>query len=288
MGAANRTVSLSGQAEAVARDLVAVLDTLPPASWSGPSDCEGWSMAAVVAHLVMVEELLGSSIRRGLRGDVSPRPHAFENRAAWVEYRGREISRLSLLPPADLCEQFRAGLEPMREALAGLAATDLPDGPGWHPGGLQPLTWFAGQWLFEVALHDWDLRVALDPGAVINPAAQPGLGPELRTRMPRYFKAAGGLGPGGAVRIELFAAGGEGSPAGTLLTAWLARIGDDGLELLDDESAEPRATIRSDPASYALVQTARRPAGAFQADGRWRVSGDRGLVERLVSSFAGF
>jgi uncharacterized protein (TIGR03083 family) len=280
---ANPVASLTSQADRVAADLIEYLRALPRGGWAGPSDCAGWTVAAVVGHLVLVEELLGGSISRGLSGDSGPAPQAAGGPDAWREYRSREIARLGGLPPAELVDQLAAGLNVMDEALGRLATAEATAGPrraGWHPTrGIQPLAWFAGQWLVEIALHDWDIRVAGDPAAELNTAALPGLGPEMRDRMPVCFKPGPAAKLAGIVRIEL---------DGPSPLDWLARLGDGALTLLGDGADEPDATIRTDPGAYALAQTRRRPAAAFKARGRWRVSGDGALAEGLAAAFAGY
>jgi hypothetical protein len=166
----------------------------------------------------------------------------------------------------------------MNRALERVAGT-ADDGSGWHPSaGTQPLAWFAGQWLYEVALHDWDVRVARDQSAEIDPRALPSLGAEMRVRMARCYQPAPGTAGEGIVRIAL-----TGAPP----VSWLARLANGKLEVVDDGAAEPAATIESDPGAYALVQTARRPADAFEAQVRWRVTGDRKLADDLANAFKG-
>jgi uncharacterized protein (TIGR03083 family) len=271
--------SLVRQADEVATGIVRYLEGLPGAEWTRPSDCAGWRVADLVGHLILVEELLGGSITRGLQGDSGPPPQAAGGLEGWRQWRSSEIARLGGLPPAELLGQFAAGLEPMRRALADLAATDASGKSGWHPMGVQVLSWFPGQWLVELALHDWDMRVATDPNAQVNPAALPGLGPEMRIRMPRCFKPDPGSGRRGIVRISL---------DGAAPVAWLAHFDPHALEVLDEGATEPAATIRTDPGSYAIVQTRRRPADFFEQRGRWRVDGDSSLADYLAASFTGY
>ena len=270
------TASLMQQADAVAEGLIAYLEKLPSEEWTRPSDCAGWSVADLVAHLVLVEQLLGGSTSRGLQGDSGPMSPAIDGPEAWRAHRAREIARLSALPTGDLLEQFRTGLGPLREALGRVAGADASL-RGWHPAGTQPLAWFPGQWLVEIALHDWDLRVAADPEATVNPAAHPGLGPEMRARLPRCYKPEGGNGPSGLVWFHL-----------TGSTSWVARLSDGVLELVDDTAPQPDATITTDAGSFALAQTGRRPASLFAERGRWQTDGDAALAEHLAASFAGY
>lgn len=269
------------QAGRVARAIGDYLEALPPAEWARPSACAGWSVSDLVGHLILVEALIGGSVERGLRGDSGPPPQAAAGLAAWQEYRAAEIARLGGLAPAELAAAFRAGLGSVEGQLARLAGGEgLGQGlRGWHPWAIQPLEWFPGQWLVELGLHDWDIRVAADPRAEVSPAVQAGLGPEMRARMARCFRQELADGASGVVRIQL---------VGDRPTAWLARLAEGELTLLDDGQARPDATLEADPGTYALVQTGRRSAGDLGAGGRWRVTGDERLVEKVVAAFRGY
>ncbi|MCC7106994.1 MAG: SCP2 sterol-binding domain-containing protein [Chloroflexi bacterium] len=100
----------------------------------------------------------------------------------------------------------------------------------------------------------------------------------MRTRMARCYQPAAEAAIRGVVRIAL-----TGSPP----VSWLAQLANGKLDVADDGAAEPAATIESDRGVYALVQTARRPAGVFEAQGRWRVTGDRELAGHLANAFKG-
>jgi uncharacterized protein (TIGR03083 family) len=275
---AGQVGSLAAQADRVAVKIAEYLQELPYGEWSAPSACAAWSVAELVAHLVLVEALLGGSVNRGLRGDNGLPPQANGSLAGWRDYRAGEIRRLGGLPPSDLLTLYRSGLEAIRPALARLAAGEDHPGGGWHPWGVQSLPWFAGQWLVEVSLHDWDLRVGRDPAAEVRADSFAGLGPELRARMARCFQPDLAQGARGTVRIAL-----DGPPA----YAWLARVEASGLTPLDDGAAEPDATIATDTGRYALVQTGRRVPGDF-AGPAWRVSGDAALAERVIGALRGY
>jgi hypothetical protein len=228
----------------------------------------------------MVEGLLSSSIIRGVEGSAAPPPLVAEQGlAAWREFRTGEIARLGGLPSAELVTQLRSGLADMRRALDRLAAAGSAVGGGWHPAGVQPLTWFPGQWLVEVALHDWDIRVAADPTARVSPLVESGLGPEIRSRMSRCFQAERAPGLNGVLAVDL------GPDAAT---AWQARFTDGVLELIESGALPADATLHTDAGTYALVQTARRPAEQFKGTERWRVEGNAELVEQVCAAFKGY
>ncbi len=274
---ADAIAELTGQADSVTHAVIEMLERLPAAEWSRPSDCAGWTVANVAAHLVLVEALLGGSVTRGIQGDSGPPPQALAGPNSWMEYRTRRIAELGALSPDQILVQLRTGRAELLDAFGRLAATNAPSGLGWHPRSVFPLTWFPGQWLVEISLHDWDIRAPVDPRADLHPAARASLVGEMRARLDFCFKPerAGEL--SGVVRVDCGADG-----------AWLVRVGSGQAEAIDDGTAVPDATITTDGGTYALVQTGRRPASLFAERGRWQVGGDAALVDGLIASFSGF
>ena len=78
--------------EAADRPLTALLDTVPPAGWSRPSPCEGWTAADVVGHLIGTQrEFLGThGVDLGEAPDVAADPAA-----AWAEHAKRVTEAVS-------------------------------------------------------------------------------------------------------------------------------------------------------------------------------------------------
>ncbi|MCC7103708.1 MAG: maleylpyruvate isomerase N-terminal domain-containing protein, partial [Chloroflexi bacterium] len=149
----DRVVARARQADDVLTSLGQYVEGLSPDEWQGPSDCAGWSVANVLAHLVLVTDLLGTAMERGLAGEGGPRPEIVADVAGWRQRRAQEVQRLSRLPRSELLSDLRRGLGRMNRAQARVAEAG-EGGSGWHPSaGRQPLPWFAGQWLYEVALH---------------------------------------------------------------------------------------------------------------------------------------
>ena len=91
---ASAIAELTGQADIVAQAVFEMLEALPVAEWSRPSDCAGWTVSNIAAHLVLVEALLGGSVSRGLQGDSGPPPQALSSPTSWMEYRTRRIAEL--------------------------------------------------------------------------------------------------------------------------------------------------------------------------------------------------
>jgi uncharacterized protein (TIGR03083 family) len=272
------------EAAAVAESIGVYLEGLEPAAWSAPSDCAGWTITNLACHLILVEALLGGSINRGIGGDAGPPPNVPGGAAGWREHRAREIARLSALPPEELLAQFRAGIGEVRQAIGRVVAGEGAGQQGFHPSaGAQPLAWFAGQWLVEIAVHDWDLRAAAcaanGMAADVAPVALASLGPEMRDRMARCYRPAEGTAQSGPVRIAL---------ESQQPIAWLARLGDGRLEVAEGDVGRADATIETDPGVFAIVMTGRRPAHFYRTAGRWRVTGKQELANHLAASFSGY
>ena len=126
---ADAIAELTGQADTVTQAVLEMLEGLPAAEWSRPSDCAGWTVANVAAHLVLVEALLGGSVTRGLKGDSGPPPQALAGPNSWMEYRTRRIAELGALTPDQLLIQLRTGRAELLDAFGRLAATNPPSGP---------------------------------------------------------------------------------------------------------------------------------------------------------------
>src|SRR6266540_1101806 len=156
---------------------VADLRALPAEAWSGPSDCAGWSVAALFVHVTQVAELLQDSLARGRSSDPGPPARAAaEGVQGWRAWRAGELARRAAQAPAELLDEYQVSAAQLEREFDAIAAAP-PAAQAWHPAGPRPLDWFVAQWLFELALHDWDFRVAADPSADLRAgASQPSQG----------------------------------------------------------------------------------------------------------------
>jgi uncharacterized protein (TIGR03086 family) len=85
----NRTTTHYAAAD---RPLAALLDTVPPAAWSRPSPCEGWTTADVVGHMIGTQRefLTTHGVDLGEAPDVAADPAA-----AWREHAKRVTEAVS-------------------------------------------------------------------------------------------------------------------------------------------------------------------------------------------------
>ena len=260
------------------------LEALPPESWGRPSDCEGWTAAGVVVHMTQVAELYADAVTRGRGGDAGPPPQAAQGIQAWRAWRAERHKERVARPATEVLNGYRAAAARVEQVVDD-ARRDAPETRAWHPAGPQSLDWWAGQWLFELALHDWDLRVAADPAAEPRREAMAAFARAIAPRLSRGF--AGGDDPdvAGRYRIELTELD---SPSEAEPLAFVVRVGDGRVEVEPGSDDGADATIRTDPAALALVMTNRRPVDQFAAAGRWEVSGDDKRADAFARAFQSY
>jgi uncharacterized protein (TIGR03083 family) len=264
----------------LSRAFLADMEALPADTWQQPSDCEGWTVAGAFIHVVQVSELLGDSLARGRAGDPGPPPlAAAEGVQAWRAARTERQKAALAQSSAERIDWYRRGVGALEAELDAIPSADA-DARGWHPIGSQPLAWIQDQWLFELALHDWDIRVALDPTADVRPAVQAAFARTLPGRLGRGFSAGDDPAVAGAYRVEL-----DAEPPLTVTI----QVGNGGLTVVPNESvAAPDATITTDPSAFALVCTNRRPVEPFEQAGRWRTSGDTARASAFAQAFRSY
>jgi uncharacterized protein (TIGR03083 family) len=237
----------------------AELAVLPADTWSQPSDCAGWTIAAAVIHCAQVAELLGDGIRRG--------------RTARAARQQEALSR----SPAEILAWYREASTMISQQLDAIPSAPA-DAKGWHPIGAQPLGWVQDQWLFELALHDWDIRVALDPAAEIRPEVQSAFARTLPARLGRGFNGADDPALAGTYRVEMRCS-----------EPYTVTFQVGGGSVAEVEAAStPDVTIVTDPAAFALVMTNRRSVDRFAPAGRWQTDGDAEKAARFANAFKSY
>ena len=150
------------------------LVALPAGTWTQPSACALWDIRDVVAHLSGIANGYRDRMTRGLRGDTSPSagfpaPDIFttlsgeERRQRATRFAEGAIA-LRVRLGNDLLAAFRHAWDPFPPFLATLTAHDWHQ-LCYHSCGLIPVHTVAHAGLFELAIHGWDIRSALEPSA---------------------------------------------------------------------------------------------------------------------------
>jgi uncharacterized protein (TIGR03083 family) len=260
--------------------------TLPPEAWTRPSACTQWQVQDVVAHLVGVAEFYAGTVARGLGGDTSPpagrSPAGASTGASAAEgIAQRSIAARKSLGP-QLLATFAATGRHLNQTLADLTVEQRPK-PCYHPGGMVAAENFIELRLKELAVHEWDIRAALEPDAHLSPA---GFAAILATISESIASGSlrwafwGGPAPAAPVRYRFVIAGpGPGKPDLVV----------DGKSIrMEEAGAEsPRVTFACDTATYILLVYGRLDLDKAIASGRVRVTGDRQLATAFGQWFKG-
>lgn len=136
---------------------------------SGPSGATEWTVAQVLSHLGSGAEIMGGQLAAAVTGEARD----VENTAVWA--------RWDAASPAEQAAWFVEHDARLVQALEGLDAEQrgsLRVDLGFLPEPA-PLSTFAGMRLNEVAQHAWDVRVAGDAAAELEPASAQALGEHL-------------------------------------------------------------------------------------------------------------
>ncbi|GAA2632520.1 maleylpyruvate isomerase family mycothiol-dependent enzyme [Dactylosporangium fulvum] len=144
-------------------DLTALVRGLTPEQLTGPSAASEWDVSQVVSHLGSGAEINLEVVRASLEG--RPAPQFEFNKGVWARWDGMTPQeRQEAFPVANerLVEAYEA-LDAARRASHRIDVGFLPEPVDVATSALLRLT--------EFGFHDWDIRVAFDPSAVLAPEA---------------------------------------------------------------------------------------------------------------------
>ncbi len=262
------------------------LSGLPDDAWGKQSACELWRVEDVVAHLVGNAEFYAATVERGLKGEFEPpegRPAAgtgHPSKGAAGTAEGAVANRESL--GGDLLSALADRTNHLTQLLAGLSPEDR-DKPCYHPGGIVPAGNFVDLRFKELALHQWDIRSALEPGAVLAPDSLP----SMVVLMTESFAS-------GSIRWAFWPGPALDQPVRyrfdvTEPASFKADIVVEGDRFRFEKSSSGSADVnfRCDTGTLALMVYGRLDAPAAISQGKLEVEGDGGLVSRFGQWFKG-
>lgn len=245
--------------------LLVLLRGLPPADWQRETDCPGWRVRDVAAHLAHLEALLAD----GSPGEDIPGGR--EVPPSWTAVgvatrSGRHHDEL-VAELADAVARRTTSLE-----------QDPPTDPRWPadaaPGGLD---WDVATLLrnraVDLWVHEQDVRRAVgEPGGLDSPGARV----TVRTFVAALGYVLGkavGAPPGTALGVDVRGP----APARVVLA-----VGADGRARPVDEVPPGCTWWRTDTETFCLLAAGRRPAADVQLD----VDGDEALVRAVAERLA--
>ena len=227
--------------------------SLSPTEWSGATDCPGWTVRDVVAHLAAIESQLA--------GGPAPREVA-PDRVVSAAYTQAGVDARAGRTPQELVEEL---------ATAVAARTD------WgHVAPPQGLPWDAETLLrnraIDMWVHEQDIRRAVGraggwdaPGARVTVTA-------FGMAMPYVLGKKVAAPPGTTVVWEVD------EPVALTITA---RVGDDGRAVaVDPPPRDVGAWLRMDSETFLLRCAGRRDAASLEVS----VRGDTDLATRVLTA----
>lgn len=138
---------------------------------AGPTGADEWDVSQVLSHLGSGAEIAQNTLQAAL--ERKPNPGMEFNKTVWARYDGaspRERLKWFLAANEATTQSFESLSEETRESLT----IDM----GFLPAPVDVAT-VASFRLNELALHDWDVRVGINPAATIAPEATPHLLPRI-------------------------------------------------------------------------------------------------------------
>lgn len=244
--------------------------------WHGDTACAGWNVAQVVAHLAFQAEFYTANLARALSGLEGP-PWVFGPRGApnYPGYRDALIGRWAKRTINDLVTEYETRSAVLVE-LAGRLSPDDRAKSAWFVRGAMPLSRFVDFRLFEISIHDWDIRSGIDPRAEVRPEILPTLVPTLASRLAGFAGTNPGERAPGTYRLAV---------ARVAPVQWDIRINESGLSVQPGGSLSPEATITTEASALALVLAGRQSAADL--GGAWRITGDAAKGQAFSALFRG-
>ncbi|MDO9379500.1 MAG: maleylpyruvate isomerase family mycothiol-dependent enzyme [Nocardioidaceae bacterium] len=254
--------------EAWSRSADAVLDLTSDLSaelWATPTDCPGWDVGDVVAHLLHLETELADG--------TAPEPGTGDGRVVAGDHTEAGVAALRGRSPLDLREAFAAVVDVRRAQLDPLTLSPRGRPPGTPAGVDWDWETLLRNRAVDLWVHEQDLRRALGrPGGLDDPGAQ------VTVQM-----FAGSLGYVVGRRVQ--------PPAGTVVAvdvhgpvAFSSRLRVDpgGRARPVDDAVPADAIVATDTESFAILGAGRRPL----ADLEVALSGDVELATRVAEALA--
>lgn len=249
-------------------DFTTLLEEVPEAEWSTPTDLAGWDVRAVASHTAHLESILAGAPEES--AEVGEPAHVTGLMGLYTEIgvvNRRESS------PDEIINEIRSVTTARHTALLADPPTDGAAKPEVIFGGV-PWDWetLLRNRPLDVWMHEQDIRRAVGrPGHLDTPPAQHTADYLIESFGYVLAKKAGAA-PGTTAVLAV-----EGSVPVAFTVNDIGRG-----EALAAIPADADVTLTMDRESYIVLAGGRRAA----EPGRIRIDGDRALGDRIVTSMA--
>ena len=255
---------------AVWDSLDTLLEGLPESDWQAATPLPGWSVQAVVSHIIGTESFLQGIAPPQPDIDVKSLDHVRNDIGAMNECWVRQLSAESA---AGVLERFREITNERREVLTNMSDED------WNavsptPAGLDSYGRFMRIRTFDCWMHEQDIRMAVQrPSSddeLVGPAAQLSFD-EIAATMGFVVGKRGEAPEGSRVLFDL---------TGPLARSIRVAVGGRAQVVDDFGGGEPTATIRLDALQFTRLAGGRPMCPSRAQD--VALSGDEEVAARIV------
>jgi uncharacterized protein (TIGR03083 family) len=156
------------------------LTALPEDAWTTPSACALFAVRDVVAHLIYMANTCTDGITRGRQDDTSPPaggsdPGLFKTRSQEERQQRSAVAAQRRIAVREglgntLLSVFGQTWDHFHH-LAGSLSPHEWNKLCYHGRGLMPARSLVNAAVFELTIHGWDIRSALEPSARLSPEA---------------------------------------------------------------------------------------------------------------------
>jgi uncharacterized protein (TIGR03083 family) len=265
------------------------LAALPQNAWTKPSACALWEIRDVVAHVSGVPTAYMDAITRGLQEDISPYPGSPDQSRIFQTHSQEERQQyrrgLAQRPIAnrerlgtDLVSVFSQGWDPFPPFIATLSAEDWHT-PCFQSFGIIPVHAGVHACVFELAIHSWDIRSALEPSASLASDALAAMLDFFAVCPHWFFTPAARLSI--PIRYRFAFPGALNGPWDILVEGDKAHIG------RADAATPAHVTFVCERETFVLLMCGRMGFDAALGDKRLIPTGDMAVVQEFKKWFQG-
>ena len=257
------------------------LQSLGPDDLARQSACEGWTVGDVAGHLIERGSPIPGQIERGLAGDISAPPDALDDPPVSEDQFRIDLDRRAVEIHRELGDGLLAEFARVNREFERILSLVQPgdwDKLCYHRLRPETVRSKTDIRIAELAMHEWDMRWAFDPGAALADDSLPGLVYASGRAVRRAFRADPSR--QGAIRYRFTL----GVPNPSAVDVILAPEGA-GFEIEGD--GEPDVIFVCGPATYAMVIFGRWKLRDVIADGRLMAEQVEDLIDAFADAFVG-
>ncbi len=238
--------------------------------WKIESYCEGWRPKDIVSHLVTGTEFYTVSIERAIKKLPPEQPYGKDIREFFSirDEKGRQLMQLSHDVLLDRFVESSNNLQKQIDKINSENSKQL----GFHPRGLIPLGFWIGQRLFEIVLHDWDIRYGRDSSSFLSPEGVKGILPFLPMQTCRLFN----------FREKIPFQGSFLFTSQNPKRKWIIVVSDEKAEENYDFKSDVDVKIEADSESLILLLFGRANAKKIEQGSKLKIHGDRQMAFKLL------